>query len=412
MVWHRESRLFKGVATTLMLGVFLIAPIVSRLPVLADEGSGLEVMVWNSWSAFLHWNAPPEVARIKILRDGRLLEDLGFAGGSTLFYRDYLLWPSTSYAYEVIAFDSQSQMVSDNTATVQTRGQSGAFPTLYDPASFWNQPIPAGAVADPDSAAMVAASLSPYGGSGNLTNSNEWGYPVAYANDFSSTYSVGCTVYDCATPVSFHIPRYATPTTASDHHLIVLEPRMNRELDMWMGAYDASADSWSAGSRYIAASNGWGAQCSLGQRCNGAVAAGFAAFGGVVRPEEIAQGHIDHALVFATPYTRAGDVACPATHTDGATNDPAALPEGARIQLDPSFDVDAQAWPAWEKVIGHALQMYGAYLGDTGGSLGFSAEPNLDRGYDAWSLAGVPATAPSLANLPWSGFRVLQLQPC
>ena len=138
----------------------------------------------------------------------------------------------------------------------------------------------------------------------------------------------------------------------------------------------------------------------------------LAAFGGIVRPEEIAQGHIDHALFFASPYTRAGDIACPATHTDGWASDPAAIPEGARIQLDPSFDIDGQDWPPWEKVIGHALQSYGAYLGDSGGSVAFSAEPNLDRGYDAWSLAGVPAPDPFLTNLPWSSFRVLQLQPC
>src|SRR5207247_7044747 len=84
-----------------------------------------------------------------------------------------------------------------------------------------------------------------------------------------------------------------------------------------------------------------------------------------------------------------------------------AIPEGARIQLDPAFDVDGQPWPAWEKTIARALQTYGAYLEDTGGSLAFYAEPNLDRGYDAWSLAGVPGAPQSLANLPWDSFRVL-----
>ena len=74
--------------------------------------------------------------------------------------------------------------------------------------------------------------------------------------------------------------------------------------------------------------------------------------------------------------------------------------------------VDGQPWPAWEKVIAHALQTYGAYLGDMGGSLAFAAEASLDRGYDAWSLAGVPNGGPSLGNLPWGSFRVLQLQAC
>jgi hypothetical protein len=141
------------------------------------------------------------------------------------------------------------------------------------------------------------------------------------------------------------------------------------------------------------------------------VAAGFAAFGGVVRPEEIAQGHIDHALFMAMPYTRRGVLACPATHTDGIYNDPAAIPEGAHLQLDPAFNVDAQPWPQYEKVIAHALQTYGVYVGDSGGTLSFAGEPNLNRGYDAWGLAGVP-NPPNLSSLPWGSFRVLQLQAC
>jgi hypothetical protein len=156
---------------------------------------------------------------------------------------------------------------------------------------------------------------------------------------------------------------------------------------------------------------GWGATCAERQHCGGAVAAGFAAFGGIVRPEEIAQGHIDHALFFTTPYTRRDYIACPATHTDGTTDDPAAIPEGARIQLDPAFPVEAQRWPRWEKILARALQKYGAYLGDSGDSLSFAAEATLDRGYDAWSLVGVPAFA-SIGNLPWTRVQVLALKRC
>ena len=404
--------LIKGVAAALIVGMLCPAGVAAPRSASAEGESPLQVTALDPWSAMLQWNALPDVARIEIRRDGRLLDDVATSGGTTLSYTDHLLWQSTAYAYEVIAFDASNQIISDETTSVTTPAQTASFPTLYDPASFWNQPIPATAAIDPDSAAMVSASLASYAGSANFANSNEWGKPLAYANPVSMTYPVGCVRYDCGTSVSFAIPRYAAPSTGSDHHLAVLDPVTNSELDMWLASYDASADSWSAGSRYVTALNGWGAQCSPGQRCQGAVAAGFAAFGGIVRPEEIAQGHIDHALFFASPYTRAGDIACPATHTDGWASDPAAIPEGARIQLDPSFDIDGQDWPPWEKVIGHALQSYGAYLGDSGGSVACSAEPNLDRGYDAWSLAGVPAPDPFLTNLPWSSFRVLQLQPC
>jgi hypothetical protein len=378
----------------------------------AADAEPLRANAWTSWAASLGWEVPAGVARIQILRDGRLIDDVAFAGGATLTYFDAPLWQVTTYDYEAIGMSASNQVVSDLTASVTTPAQAGSFPRPYDPNSFWNQLIPADPAIDANSVAMVSASLVSYAGTANFTNSDEWGEAVALANPVSQSYAIGCTTYDCGTPVSFRIPSYAKPTTGADHHLVVLDPGTNRELDMFMASYDPSTDSWTAGSRYVTALSGSGALCAAGQSCMSAVAAGFAAYGGVVRPEDIAQGHIDHALFFTTPHTRAGYVACPATHTDGQSDDPAAIPLGARIQLDPSFDVDGQAWPAWEKVVAHALQRYGAYLGDTGGSVALMAESSLDRGYNAWSLAGVPNGAPALANLPWQSFRVLQLQPC
>ena len=411
-VCHRDQPWFKRLGVTLMLGVVPVFILLWPAPARADDSNGLRVWPLNSWSAQLQWANTPGVARIQVLRDGRLLDDFPAPAGATLSYTDYGLWQSTSYGYVVRTLNASNELVNETEATTMTPAQTGAFPRLYDPMSFWNQPIPQGAGIDADSASMVSAALVAYGWTANLANSNDWGEPLSYANPVSRLNSVGCTWYDCSTPVSFRIPQSAVPATASDHHLTVIDPSTDSELDMWLTSYDAGTDSWSAGSRYVTASNGWGAGCSPGNHCNGAVAAGFAAFGGVVRPEEIAQGHIDHALFFGTPYTRADYIACPATNTDGVATDTAAIPLGGHIQLDPAFDVDGQAWPPWEKVIAHALQSYGAYLGDTAGSLSFAAEPNLDRGYDAWSLAGVPGAPLWLADLPWSSFRVLQLDPC
>jgi hypothetical protein len=134
--------------------------------------------------------------------------------------------------------------------------------------------------------------------------------------------------------------------------------------------------------------------------------------GGVVRPEEIRQGHIDHALSITMPYTRKGHIACPATHTDGKHNDPYAIPEGARLQLDPSFDVDAQPWPAWEKIIAKAFQTYGAYVSDTGGTIAIYGQSDMNAGNVSWRSAGVPDNGAPLANLPWDKVRVLQIKSC
>ena len=366
----------------------------------------------NSWSAQLEVTPATGAARLELRRDGRPIDAFPFPGGGSISYTDALLWPSSQYSYEVRAYDRNDHLIDSQDVQVVTPAQHGSFPRLYASSSFWNQPIAATAALDPGSAAMVAKALVPYQAAANFwAGSNTYARPLAYANPASPLYAVGCSKYDCQTAVSFRIPLYATPSTGADHHLVVINAITGQELDLWLASHDPDSGTWTAGGRYLTDPSGRGSICAAPQHCQGAVASGFAAFGGIIRPEEIAQGHIDHALFFTTPYTRAGFIACPATHTDGQQNDPAAIPEGGRIQLDPAFNVDAQSWPRWEKVLAHALQTYGAYLGDTGGSVSFFAEAPLDRGYDAWSLVGVPAFA-SLSNLPWDHFRVLTLHRC
>ena len=377
----------------------------------SPPSTSLVALAPNSWSARLQTLTPAGTARIQILRDGRLIDDVPFGGAGPLAYDDNLLWPATTYHYEVRAVDRAGKPVRDEAVELTTPPQLGSFPRLYAQTSFWNRPIPADAALDPNSAAIVSRALARYATGSSLATSDDWGRPIAYASSLSTAYSVRCTMFDCATPVSFRIPRYARPNSGSDHHLVVVDPNANEELDMWLAAYNSKTEAWSSGARYVTDATGWGALCAPSFRCNGGVAAGFAAFAGVVRPEEIAQGHIDHALFITNPLTRKGYVACPATHTDGISDDGAAIPEGARIQLDPAFNVNAQPWPRWEKVIAHALQTYGGYVGDTGGTLGLVGEARLDRGYDAWSLAGVPPI-PALASFPWSQFRVLRLERC
>jgi hypothetical protein len=344
-----------------------------------------------------------------VSRDGRLLDE--FPSSASTTYTDYLLWKSSTYRYDVAWRDAAGSPIEAQSQSVTTPAQSGAFPVLYGGTSFWNQRLSASPTVDPGSNAMVAAALVPYAATSNVSNDDAWGIPLAYAAWPSEVYSVACTRYDCQQAVSSRISKYAAVSTGSDHHLAVIDSVTGSELDMWLGSHDTRSDSWSAGSRYLSDADGWGAICGRGQRCHGANAAGFSLAGGIIRPEEIAQGHIDHALVFTTPYTRSGLIACPATSTDGAYADGSAIPEGAQIQLDPSVNVDAKAWPQWMKVIAHALQDYGAYLVDTGGSLSIRAESDLIRGYDAWSKAGVGGT-PYLADLPWSKFRVLKISAC
>ncbi len=384
-------------------------------PAPVDPAFAFPVAAGSSWIT-IRWNPPAGTARIQITRDGRLIDAFPSKGAPT--YTDHLLWPGTTYSYTVVARDRARHPIGTATVTAATASSGSTVRRFYSKSSFWNVPIGPNAPLDPDSARMIASSILPWRDHTVIDNDDQWGIPLAYAGRHSKRYRIGCVKFDCGTQVSFRIPRYAQPSTGSDGHLAVYDPRTNRELDMWQAVYDPASDTWTAGSRSVTPAR-WGAACGLGQHCGGGgVAAGFDEWGGVIRPEEIAQGHIDHALVISMPHVRADYLACPATNNwapqgDRYAHDPDALPLGARIRLSPSFDVAAQPWPGWEKVVAVALQQYGAYVTDLDANITLRGEPNLDRGYDAWAKVGMSSDKhPSLTNLPWDRFQVLTLQPC
>jgi hypothetical protein len=406
-------------------GVVVAAIAVAALAVAAavaliafgDDGtvpSDLRIDAPNSYSADLSWaSAPAGTDHFEVYRDGRLIDEVPVA---TRSYRDYLLWQSTSFSYELLAVDAGGGAIASHSQTVTTPAQTDALPRPYSDASPWNTPIGPNPQIDPDSEAIIGFSITPHAGNSNLATSDKWGLGLAYADPSSKSYEVDCNLYCGVKFVEGRIPAYAEPNTGSDGKLTVVEPGSGVELDMWRGVYDSTTDMWSASLRNSIDVYGWGWYCMPGEHCGGPNAAGNPGLSGVVRPEEIAQGHIDHALQISgvDGYVRQDFIACPATASDGNSSDPRAIPEGARVQLDPSFDVDAQSWASWKKVIARAFQKYGAIIDDKGGTLSIMAESNVNRGYDAWQRAGMGTTTGTrnLSDLPWHRMRVLKITEC
>lgn len=138
---------------------------------------------------------------------------------------------------------------------------------------------------------------------------------------------------------------------------------------------------------------------------------GFSAAAGLIWPEELRAGKIDHGLVFGYPYAREGTFGGLATASGGDATDAAALPMGARLRLDPSIDLDALPLSSEERTIARALQQYGMVLGDTSGNLsfyapdprGFAADPYMSM------LGGQPYI--TLTNIPFDRMQVIDLGP-
>jgi len=126
-------------------------------------------------------------------------------------------------------------------------------------------------------------------------------------------------------------------------------------------------------------------------------AAGLPIFPGLVRYEEVAAGHIDHAVRVTLLRSRAAFVA-PATHWAASSTDPNAAPMGMRMRLKASFDISG--YPAQSKVILTALKNYGMIMADNGSNMFMIGAP--DERWDNDDLQ-------KLRQVPASAFEVVQM---
>jgi hypothetical protein len=234
---------------------------------------------------------------------------------------------------------------------------------------FWSDPIPASAAADPGSAAMVSLIRQAAASQGFLITAQKWSTPVYHINGNAQRQTVKLTAGWAPRRLlsGVPIPADATPSPDSDAHLAIIDDATGCEYDFWQ-ASRSSDGSWSASwaNATSTASSGWYPYSTTGS--------GDALTAGLITPEDMASGSIDHALKFAFPYTKAGGPVLPAVASDGTHSDPGAIPEGAHLQLDPSLDLSTLGLTPWQRVVAKSLQTYGMYLTDTGGGVAIPAQ--------------------------------------
>ncbi len=293
---------------------------------------------------------------------------------------------------------------------------------LYSTDSPFNQPIEAGAEIDPKSSRYIktfkkAATL--------LINLKQYSAPVYIAGSSTPRFDVElpCGEYweiGVTKLLDVPIPDWAEPgndtdgtiapegcgeDSDQDNNMIVLDLDTRCEYDFWQ--MRKTNGKWVAS---------WGNAISMdsdgvypaGLSTRGS---GFAFLGGLIWPDELRNGKINHALVFAYPYTKNGGPVEPATDSDGTVKSKTALPEGARLRLDPSLDLDALDLTSAEKTIARALQEYGMFLVDNGGESGigiYAVDPRsvLNNPYEGL----LPdENYPELSGIPLGKFQVLKL---
>jgi hypothetical protein len=290
----------------------------------------------------------------------------------------------------------------------------------FNAQSPWNIAIEAGAAADRESASMIDdwKSSSTFGPKLGV-NKDGFSIPLFWADANTPKTMVQCQVggsgFDSEdgtdATASIPMPDAAQPDPLSDRHLLIVDRDKRREWGMWNATHDERGWQCGVGAEMDLDGDGVRPPAETNETwytSHGPRACGFPLIAGLIRPEEIEAGRIDHALVVAYPHIRAGIYTPPASTAQNRVGDEAiktrGIPCGGRIQLDPELDLDSLALSAGAKVIARALQEYGAFVGDYSGSLSLYAD-NAPEALERWRELPID----DVSSLDASRFRVLQL---
>lgn len=306
------------------------------------------------------------------------------------------LAPTTSLT-PTTAKPTHATVVSTNAPATKNMGFSPSGGRPFAVTSPFNTPIPANIALDPQNAGIVANLQS-----GNHVVSVMNGIPAWHADASTPNVVVRCTEPwgECPTNVPVPLPPEAEPSDQSDYPMVVIDWSTRTAYEYWQFHRNTMTTSWSK-SQSI---DGDGRQ-------GGAVGAGVSRLAGLISVNDMRQGYIDHALVFSTDFACEKTWRFPATKTDGSNMRGLSpcIEEGARIQLDPSIDIDAlPGLSKGDRMVGKALQTYGAYNIDNGGArMGFGSEmPTTPEEQALFKNAGLMSSEWLALKLPWNKLRV------
>jgi hypothetical protein len=323
-----------------------------------------------------------------------------------------------THTYRVGAYDAAGNLSALSVAASATPCPVNppAQAPPYDAASPWNVPIGSSPQVDARSDALIRAisdnglpitsdpdqytiPVYTYGSSTPMATVTGQGHFSTYDSGDSSRIGHG-SPWTIQAPV----PEGVVAGSGSDGQIVIVNPTTGIEYGFWQFA-ETTPGHYTAtnGYRYhlIAGYSGRFADGGAGR------GAGTPYLAGLVRPWEIAQGHVDHALAFGYK-SPAATYVYPASKSDGGGVAGTDLPEGTRLQLDPTItdaDFRRMGLSATATIIAHALQRYGMYVIDNSGASKIYLE---DRATAHW---GPEISKTMLAAISWSHFRVVTSPP-
>jgi hypothetical protein len=264
----------------------------------------------------------------------------------------------------------------------------------------WNQDI-SKAPRDPRSSAYIAY-INAHGGDHlhpDFGSPRAYGFPYSVVGAGQRQLPIHYTAYgDESDPGPFPVPAKAPVEGGNgsdgDRHVLVVDRSACKLYELYRGFPAGKPHPhWNADS-----GTAWDLR-SPARRPDGwtsADAAGLPIFPGLVRYDEVAAGHLDHAIRVTFESTRNAWVH-PASHCAGDTADASAPPMGLRLRLKAGYGLGGLSGPA--KTIALAMKRYGLIVADNGSNWFFSG--TSDRRWDDENLN-------QLKRIPGGAFEVVK----
>jgi hypothetical protein len=354
-------------------------------------------------------------------------------------------------------------------AVLATAGTAAAA-SFFSATGPWNAPIPANPALEASSATIVARVANTIstqiatGGTVPYLQTSTYSTPIWPAATSNQQIVIDSTNGNRMTLVNaiagnggVPFPAHAQPAAGTDGHITVYDaanhklyefwhassPEMNTPPcgnlpwkdhrlcygdGLWHADWGGIMDQVDSDPGFFSV-NSWPGLTGTQGYDWGATATSLPLLGGLITFDDLNSGVINHAVAGSWATTCQSYFMAPAQRGDGGDTLPSCLAEGARLQLDPSYNVDADSNPPITKAIERAAQKYGIIVRDqtgTGNSFALFAQDwrtqstnpytsgpgvggvdNGNRGY-----FGGAAQSSLLLNFPWSRLRVITSPHC
>jgi len=257
----------------------------------------------------------------------------------------------------------------------------------------WNRDV-SGLPVDPNSTNYISA-ITALGGNQKLHadfgGGGAYGIPYITVPGTQPLVPVDFDAYgDESDPGPYPIPLAAPIEDGSDAHVLAVDRDHCKLYELFAASPGTSRWTADSGAVFDLTSNalrpeGW----------TSADAAGLPIFPGLVRYDEVASGHIDHALRFTVSKSQQAYLH-PATHDASSSTDPNLPPMGLRLRLKASFNTSSFTGQA--RVVLDALKKYGMIVADNGSNWFISGSAD-----SRWNDTDLN----QLKNVPGGAFEVV-----